>query len=106
MADYDDKPGCGMPIAWVVAAVLVTAIGGAAVGISAAGSESAAVSASYLAVGPIGFTMSGALGALAIHFFVKNPSVRAFLPFGCGCVGAGLFGVGVWAFYTAIWPSL
>lgn len=106
MADLEEKPGCGMPIAWFITSGLIFLIGAAAVGAAAYRSESGGVSAAYMAAGPLGFVCSGAAGAFVIHFLVKSGEGRVWGPFGCGCLGAGLIGIGTWIFFTAIFPSL
>jgi hypothetical protein len=95
-----------MPIAWAIAAVVVGLIGAGAVGFAGYGSESAGVSAAYLAAGPLGFVCSGAAGAAIIHLAVKSGGARIYGPFGCGCFGAIALAAGVWVFFTAIFPSL
>lgn len=106
MSDYEEKPGCGMPIAWIVTSAVIFLIGAAAVGASAARSESSGISAAYMAAGPLGFVCSGAAGAFVIHFLVRSGEARLWAPFGCGCLGAALLGLGTWIFFVAIFPSL
>jgi peptidoglycan/LPS O-acetylase OafA/YrhL len=90
-----------------VLAVLATLVGGAIIGIAAADSESAGVTASYIVTGPVGFFWGAGIGALLGRFALKNkPAAGKAAPWGCGC-GCGLFlAVGLFVFMVAIFPSL
>ena len=100
------SPGCLMPIAWIIAAAVVTVIGVATVGMMASGSESAGVSAGYMASGPLGFVWGGALAALITHFVAKTPAARIGVPLGCGCLSAIGLVFGTVFFFAAIFPAL
>jgi len=106
MEPEEAKPGCLMPVGWAIAAGIVACGGGGAVGFAGAGSESAGVSAAYMAAGPIGFALAGAMGAGVVHFASRNASVRAGVPVGCGCLGGVALFALTFVFFAAIFPAL
>jgi len=87
--------------------VLATLVGGAIIGIAAADSESAGVTASYLVTGPVAFFWGAGIGSLLGRFALRsNPGLGKAAPWGCGC-GCGLvLGLGLVVFMVAIFPSL
>ena len=95
-----------MPIAWGVAALVVGLLCVGIVAVSGMGSESAGMSAAYMAAGPLGFVCSGAAGAAIIHLAVKSGGARIYGPFGCGCLGAIALALGTFVFFAAIFPAL
>ncbi len=104
--EQENKPGCAMPIIWVVLAGLVVVVCGAFLGISASGSESAGVMAANLVCFPASTAVFGALSALVVHFVAKNIAVRIGVPVVCGCLGGVVSFMCLFVFFTAIWPSL
>lgn len=107
MDEEPNEVGLTMPIAWTLVAVLVSLVAAVAVGASAYNSESAGVTATSLAVLPVGFAVSGAIGAVVAHFVFRKPSVgRAAVPLGCGCVGALTLAFGSFVFFAVIFPML
>lgn len=87
--------------------VVATVVGGAAIGVAAAGSESAGVTVSYIVAGPVGFFWGAGVGALLGRFALKGkPGAAKAAPWGCGC-GCGMFlAFGLIGFMVAIFPSL
>lgn len=100
------SPGCLMPIAWLIASAVITLLAAVVVGGMASGSESAGVSAGYMASGPIGFAWGGALAAVITHFVARSPGARIGVPLGCGCFSAIAFVMGTVFFFAAIFPAL
>lgn len=101
------KPGCVWPILWGVAAVLVTLISAAGVGLAASDSESAGVMATTIAALPFGFVWAGTLGALIMQFAAKDSKpLRYGVPVGCGCLGGLFLLTMIFLFFAAIFPSL
>jgi hypothetical protein len=90
-----------------VLGVLATLVGGVVIGVAAASSESAGVSASYLVTGPVAFFWGAGIGALLGRYALKSqPGVGKVAPWGCGC-GCGLIlGLGLIVFMVSIFPSL
>ncbi|MBW2263062.1 MAG: hypothetical protein JRG91_13875 [Deltaproteobacteria bacterium] len=100
-------PGCIWPALWGVAAVLGTIICAAVVGIMAADSESAGVTATYIVAFPFGALWSGAIAALIVQFVGKdNKGVRYGVPPGCGCLGGLALLFMIFFFFVAIFPAL
>ncbi len=96
-----------MPLTWTILAVGVSLIAAVAVGASAYNSESAGVTATSLAALPVGFAVSGAIGAVVAHFVFRRPSVgRTAVPLGCGCLGALTLAFGSFVFFAVIFPML
>lgn len=95
-----------MPIAWGIAALVIGLLCVVAVAFAGMGSESAGMSAAYMAAGPLGFVCSGAAGAAIIHLAVKSGGARIYGPFGCGCLGAIALALGTFVFFAAIFPAL
>lgn len=105
--DEEARPGLTMPVAWSVLAALALVAGGLGVGVAAYDSESAGVTATWVASGPVGFALCGAAGAVVTHFVVNRRSaLRIVLPVGCGCVGSTLFALGSFLFFAVIFPAL
>ncbi len=102
----EEKPGWGMPIAWLALGLLFLCGGGASVAIAAYGSETAGVQAATFAAGPMGFGAAGALGALVTHFVAKGAGARMVAPAGCGCLGALAALAATLVFFGAIFPAL
>ncbi len=93
------------PLVWLAVAAVGTLICLVVVGVAAAGSESAGVSATYSVAFPLGFLWAGALAAVAGNFFLEG-GARMAAPFGCGVLGGGaLLGLIV-LFFVAIFPAL
>lgn len=96
-----------VPVAWTAFALVVSVVAVGVVGFSAADSESAGVTATSLAALPVGFAVSGAIGAVVAHFLFRRSSVgRAATPLGCGCLGALALACGSFFFFAAIFPML
>ena len=77
---------------WGGLTFLFCCVGSAVVGFAGADSESAGVTATYLAAGPACCSVSGLLGAVIGMFaFAGKTGLRIGLPIGLGVVG-GLFG--------------
>jgi len=105
--EEEARPGLTMPVVWSVLAAITLVAGGLGVGLAAYDSESAGVTATWAAAGPVGFALCGAAGAVVTHFLVNRRSaLRVVLPFGCGCVGASLFAFGSFLFFAVIFPAL
>lgn len=103
----DIDPGCGMPVAWLIIALVGVCGGAGLVGFQAYGSESAGINAAQLAAFPVGFAATGAIVGFITHFTVKkSPGLRAGLPVGCGCLGGLAAIAAVAVFFTAIFPGL
>lgn len=102
------KPGCLMPVLWLVVTILVTLICAAFVGLMAADSESQGVQATQIVALPFGFVWSGLLAASIIQIAWKKAStaVRVAGPLGCGCLGGIIMILLVIVFFTAIFPGL
>ncbi len=102
------KKGCLMPGIWLGISALVSLAGLAYLGISAYGSESAGVTATWIVSGPLGLVWAGSFAAVIVHFAFRRGStaVRAGVPIGCGCLGAVACFALVFVFFAAIWPSL
>lgn len=104
--NLEQKPGCGMPIAWALIAAVLVCGGAGVTGLLGMDSESAGVTAATFSAGPVGFGLFGALAALVTHFAIKSGGARVGVPIGCGCLGAlGTIGATVF-FFAAIFPSL
>ena len=100
-------PGPVMPAAWCGLALMGLLVGGGLVGVAAYDSESAGVTAMYVATFPLAFLVCGALGGVAIHLAGKtDPKVRIGGPLICGCLGGGAILVLVILFFVAIFPAL
>ncbi|MFT5687001.1 MAG: hypothetical protein ACI8RZ_007958 [Myxococcota bacterium] len=97
-----------MPLAWTAFALLGCMAACLGVGGSAANSETLGVQAAQIAAFPLGFVLAGLLGGLIVHFAVKRGTtlLRVLAPMGCGCIGGLITLVGVFFFFTAIFPSL
>lgn len=90
-----------------VLGLLATLVGGAIVGVAAADSESAGVTASYFVAGPVAFFWGAGIGAILGRFALKSkPGAGKLAPWGCGCGCAVFLGFGLVFFMAAIFPSL
>jgi len=100
-------PGCIWPILWVLAALVGTILCAAFVIFMAADSESAGVTATYIAAFPFGALWSGAIAALVVQFVGKdNKGVRYGVPPGCGCLGGIVLFLMIFVFFVSIFPAL
>ncbi len=79
----------------------------AAVGVSGYNSESAGVTAMYVAVGPAMFSLLGFLGAVIGHFAItENFAAKIAVPLVVGFLGGPCSLGCTFVFFQAIWPSL
>ncbi len=99
----------GLIVLGVFAALALLAIcgGGGIIGYFGYNSESAGVSAMYVGALPIGFCLSGFLGAAAGHFLVKDSAkLKVAIPVVAGGVGGPCFLLAIWLFFVVIFPAL
>ena len=104
----DAGPAPYIPLVWVVLTLIVAFVCCAGVGVSAYDSESAGVVASQVAAFPLGFALAGTIGAIGIHFGMKQAStpIRVGGPVGCGCLGGLAMVALAVLFFVAIFPAL
>lgn len=95
-----------MPIVWAVVAAVLLCGGVGVTAVLGMDSESAGVQAATISAGPVGFGLSGALAAVAVHFVAKSSGVRIAAPLGCGCLGAIATIAGTVVFFAALFPAL
>lgn len=100
-------PGLGMPIAWALVALVVSAAACLGVGFAAADSETAGVNAAWFAAFPFCAAWSAALGAVAVHLAIRGRSpARGLAPVGCGCLGGALGLAATAVFFFGVFPAL
>lgn len=102
------KPGCLMPVVWLVATLVITLVCAVVVGGMASTSESKGVEAAQWAAMPFGFVWGGLLSAVLVQLAWKkaSPAVRVAGPLGCGCLGAIVMIGLIVVFFAAIFPAL
>ena len=106
--DYLPKPGCMMPVVWILFSGLVSLVGLGYLGFAVVNmGESESVGVAQAVAFPLGFAWTGAFIGLITHFVIKKASIlRSVLPIGCGFFGGfGALSL-MMLFFVVIWPSL